>query len=122
MFCDWPVKSLLLPLFNVLEIVFFMERSIGDESVFVSKDELFIINVDSLEAQILEFWFYWTVLVKISINSSDSTFIWAIKITDGLPNLSLYFQIVFEIVNYCVVFFYLGLFMILIKFGVNIFG
>lgn len=49
MFGDWSVESLLLPLFNVLEVVFFVEWGVGDEPVFVSENDLLVVDVNSLE-------------------------------------------------------------------------
>lgn len=46
--------------------------------------------------------------------------VWSVKIADGLPDFLLYFQIILEIVDDGVVLFDLGLFVILVKFGVNI--
>ena len=50
MFSYWSVQSLLLPLFDVLEIEFFVPWSISNESIFVSEGHLLIGKVCSLEA------------------------------------------------------------------------
>lgn len=47
---DWSVDSLLFPLLDVLEVVFFMEWGVCDKSIFVGEAELYIGDVSSLEA------------------------------------------------------------------------
>ncbi len=42
MFCDGTVETLVLPLFYVLEVVFFVERGVRDESVLVGEAELLV--------------------------------------------------------------------------------
>lgn len=49
MFGDWSIESLLFPLLDVLEVMFFMEWSIGDKSIFVGEDELSVIYVLSFK-------------------------------------------------------------------------
>lgn len=48
-FGDRSVKSFVLPLFNVLEIVFLVPWGVGDESVLIGENKLLIVDVLSFE-------------------------------------------------------------------------
>ncbi len=122
MFGDWSVESLLLPLLDVLEVVFFMEGSVGDESVLIGENDLLVVNIASFKSQIFKFCLYWTIFVKVSINSSNTVLVWSVKIADGLPDFFLDFQIVFKVIDDFVVLSDLGFIVVLVEFRVNIFG
>lgn len=121
-FSNWSVKSLLFPLLDVLEVVFLMERCICNKSVFISKTKFLIIDVLSLESKICKFWFDWTIFINVGINASNSVFIRSIKIADGLPDLLLNFQVVFEVIDDGIVRCDGNLIVVFVEFRVNIFG
>ena len=119
-FGDWSVGSLMFPLLNVLEVVFFVEGGVGDESIFISEDNFLVVEVLSFESQILKFWLYWTILVHVGVNTSDPVLIRSVKIADSVPYFPLYFEIMPEIINNFIVFGDFNLIVVLVKFRVNI--
>ena len=48
-FGDRSVNSFVLPLFDVLEIIFLVPWAVGDESVLVGENKLLIVDVFSFE-------------------------------------------------------------------------
>lgn len=120
MFSDWSVKSFSFPLSDMLEVVLLMEWSISDKSIFVSKSELFFsVIIYSIEPKILKLVFI-KAFIQISINTFNSSFIGSVKIAYGIPDLSLNFKIVLEILYDFVVLFNFGLFVIFVEFRVNV--
>lgn len=120
-FGDWSVESLLFPLFNVLEVMFLVEGGVRYEPVFVSKDDFLVVNVLPFESQIIKFRLYWTILIDVCVNTSDSVFVWSVKVADSLPYFSLDSEIVFKVVDDLVIFTDLDLVVVLVELGVNIF-
>lgn len=119
---NWPVESFLFPLLNVLEVVFQVEGGVSNESVFVLENDLFIvIDVGSFKAEILDWVLVGSLFGKVGVNALDSSFVGSVEVTDGVPHLSLDFEVVLEIFYYLVVLLYLCFFMVFIKFGVNVF-
>jgi hypothetical protein len=120
MFSDWSVKSFSFPLSDMLEVVLLMEWSISDKSIFVSESELFFsVKIYSIESKILKFVFI-KAFIQISINTFNSSFIGSVEIAYGIPDLSLNFKIVLEILYDFVVLFNFGLFVIFVEFRVNV--
>ena len=119
-FGDWTVESFVLPLLNVLEIVFLVPWGVGDESVLVGENELLVVDVLSFEAQILKFWLDWAIFINVGINAPDSVLVRSVKVGDGLPYFLLNLKIVLEVLDNFVILFNLGFIVIFVEFGVNI--
>lgn len=120
MFGDWTVESFVLPLLNVLEIVFLVPWGVGNESVLVGENELLVVDVLSFEAQILKFWLDWAIFINVGINAPDSVLVRSVKVGDGLPYFFLNLKIVLEVLDNFVILFNLGFIVIFVEFGVNI--
>lgn len=121
MFSNWSVKSLLLPLFNMLEVMLLMEGSICNKSVLIWKTKLLTVDIISFKSEILKFWFDWSIFINVCINASDSMFIWPVEITNGLPDFFLDFQVMLEVFNYIIVWCDGNLVVVLTEFWMNIF-
>lgn len=121
MFSNWSVKSLLLPLFDMLEVMFLMEGSICYKSVLIWKTKLLTVDIISFKSEILKFWFNWSIFINVCINSSYSMFIWSVEITNGLPDFFLDFQVILEVFNYIIVWCDGNLVVVLTEFWMNIF-
>lgn len=119
-FGDWSVGTFLFPLFDVLEVVFFVERGVGDEPVFVGENDFLVVDVVSFKPEVLQFGFEGSVLVDVFINTSDSVFVGPVKIADSLPDFSLDFEIVVEVIDDFVILFDFDFIVVLVKFGVDV--
>lgn len=89
---NWSVKSLLLPLDDVLELGLLVPRSIGNESILVleNPNRLFE-NISSLESDVGKtiFWLDVAIGVKVGIDSGYSLLVGPIQFRDGIPDLFL---------------------------------
>lgn len=96
-------------------------RCIGDESILVAEGPyLLVINISAIEAEIRQRFDCGSIWVKIGINSWNSSFVRSIKSGNWIPNFSLYFEIIFEVVDDCIILFSFSFIMILIKLACNI--
>lgn len=120
MFGDWSVGPFVFPLLDVLEVMFFVPWGVGDESVFVGEDDFLVVDVEPVESQIFELGLDWSILIHVGIDTSDTVLVGPVKITDGMPDFSLDFQVVLEVINYSVVFFDFGFLVVFIKFWVDV--
>lgn len=120
MFRDWSIESLLFPLLDVLEVMFFMEWCVGNKSIFVGEDEFLVIYVLSFKTQIIQFWLDRTVFINVSIDSSNTMFVGPIQIANGLPNLFLNFKVILEVIDDLVISCNCNLIVILTQLFVNV--
>ena len=120
MFGNRSVESFSFPFSDVLEIVFLMKWSIGNESIFVCESEfLFCIVIYSIKSEILKFMLL-KFITQVCIDTFDSSFIGSVEVADSIPYLFLNFKIVLEICYNFIVLFNFCLFVIFIEFGVNV--
>lgn len=99
----WSIQSLLLPLLDMLEIMFLVEWSICDESILVGENELLVVNILSFETQVLEFCLNWTVFVNVGIDSPNTVLVGSVQVTDGLPDFLLDLEVILEVIDNLVV-------------------
>jgi hypothetical protein len=119
---DGSVSSLLFPLDKVIVAVFSREGSLGDESIsigWVSEVVLWVLLLP-LEPQILQIGLFGSVFVEVGVYSSDSSFVGSIEVTEGIPDLFLDGQIVFEVIDDLVVGFDFNLIVVLVQFAVDV--
>lgn len=96
-FGHWSLQSLILPLLDVLERNLLVPDSTGDEAVFVSEGpHVLIVNISAREAQISQLFTGYTVWVQVSIDSGNALLVGSVKFGYGVPDLSLYFEVVLE--------------------------
>lgn len=60
--------------------------------------------------------------MDVGVDARDSSFVWSIKIIDGIPDLSLDFDIVFELINDLVVGSDFDFIVVLVEFRMDILG
>ena len=58
--------------------------------------------------------------MDVGVDTRSSSFIWSIEIIDGIPDLPLDFEVVFELINNLVITFDLDFVVVLVKFGMDI--
>lgn len=113
---DWPVQSLLLPLHDVFELRLLVPRGIGDKPVLVLEGPLgFFGEISPWESKIGQFGRSWPVGVEIGVDAGNAALVGAVELGDGVPDLSLDLEIMFELIDDPVVLEDLGFVMVLIK-------
>ena len=121
MFSNRSVESFSFPFSDMLEIVFLMEWSICNESIFVCESEiLFFIVIYSIKSEILKLMLF-KFITQVCIDTFNTSFIGSVEVADGIPYLFLNFKIVLKICYNFIVLFNFCLFVIFIEFGVNVF-
>ena len=113
---DWPVQSFLLPLHDVFELRLLVPGRIGDKPILILEGPLgFFGQISPWESEIGQFGSNWPVGVEIGVNARNAAFVWAVELGDGVPDLSLHLEVMFELIDNPVVLEHLGFVMILIK-------
>lgn len=113
---DWPVQSLLLPLHDVFELRLLVPRGIGDKPVLVLEGPLdFLGEISPWESEIGQFGRNWPVGAEIGVDAGNAALVRAVEFGDGVPDLSLDLEIMFELIDDPVVLEDLGFVMVLIK-------
>lgn len=120
MFGDWPVGSFVFPLFDVLEVMFFMPWGVGDESVFVGEDDLLAVDIEPVESEVVELWLDWAIFINVGVDTPDAVLVGPVKVTDGLPDFSLNFKVIVKVFNNIVVLLDFDFVVVLVKFGVDV--
>lgn len=113
---DRAVQSLLLPLDDVFEGSWFVPDSVGYEAILVGESpHMLAVNISSCEAQIRQFFSGYAIWIKIGIDSRNASLVGSVEFGNGVPDLSLYFEIVLEILDNIVVSFSVGFVVILVE-------
>lgn len=120
---DWPVQSLLLPLHDVFELRLLVPRGIGDKPVLVLEGPLsFFGQISPWESEVGQFGGSGSVGAEIGVDAGNAALVGAVELGDGVPDLSLDLEIMFELIDDPVVLEDLGFVMVLIKLVMDVLG
>lgn len=113
---DWPVQPLLLPLYDVFELRLLVPGGVGDKPVLVLEGPLgFFGQISPGESEVGQIGSGWSVGAEVGVDARNSAFVGAVELGNGVPDLSLDLEIMFELIDDPVVLEDLGFVMILIK-------
>lgn len=120
---DGPVESLLLPLHDVFEGQGCIPGSIRHEAILVGESpDLLVINVPAGEAQVGEGLGGGTIGTEVGVDAWGASLVRTVEFGDGVPNFPLYFEVILEVVDDCVVLVDISFVVVLVEFGCDVVG
>ena len=118
---DWSVQPLLLPLHDVFELRLLVPGSVGDKPVLVLEGPLgFFGQISPGESEVGQVGSDWSVGTEVGVDAGNAALVGSVELGDGVPDLSLDLEIMFELIDDPVVLEDLGFVMVLIKLVMNV--